>query len=217
MKRIAFLILAVCILLSGTIVFAADLPWSEVAAGYYRSYEHEQQKQYGEAIRDLEAVQKTYPNTYTVNYRIGWLYYLDKNNSKAMEHLKKALVISPNSVEVMNTITLVHVAEADWHKVEEQSLRVLKADYYNLTGNYWYSHSLKMQKKYNYAIKVDRKMLSVYPTSTVFLQELGENLLLDNKKEESAAVFSSLKVLIPGDTTANAGTIAGRNVNLKGD
>lgn len=203
MKIAAFLLFVLVINSYVGSLPAADLPGSEIASGYYKSYDHEQQKQYEEAVKDLSAVYKTYPNTYTVNYRMGWLFYLNRNYSNALEHLKKALAISPGAIEVMNTITLVHAAKEDWAKVEEESLAVLKIDYYNPDANYWYSRSLRMQKKYELAIKVDRKMLSVYPTSVTFLQELGESLFLDNKKEESASVFNSIKILNPKNTVAD--------------
>ncbi len=206
MKKLGVLLALAVIFLTayGLPLRAADLNQSEITAAYYKSYEHERQQRYEDAIKDLSAVYRAYPNTYTVNYRMGWLYYLDKNYSKALEHLNKALAISPGSIEVMNTVILVHAAKADWTKVEETSLAVLKIDYYNLTANYWYSRSLRMEKKYELAIKVDRKMLGVYPTSPTFLQELGENLFLDNKKKESLAVFSNLKILSPLNAVADA-------------
>ncbi len=203
MKKAAFLIFAFVLIFYNLPLPAAELPWSQIASAYYSSYEHEQEKQYETAIKDLSPVFENYPNTYPVNYRMGWLFYLNKNYSNALEHLKKALAISPGSIEVMNTITLIHAAKADWPKVEEQSLAVLKIDYYNLTANYWYSHSLQMEKKYELAVKVDQKMLAVYPTSVTFLQELGENLFLDNKKDESKTVFSNLKILSPSNTSAD--------------
>jgi hypothetical protein len=46
-------------------------------------------------------------------------------------------------------------------------------------------------------------MLAVYPTSVTFLQELGENLFLNNQKEESAADFNNLKILSPSNATAD--------------
>lgn len=203
MKKKILLFCCIALMTYSATAPAADLPWPEIAQGYYRSYDHEQQKQYDQAIKDLADVYKTYPNTYTVNFRMGWLYYLNKNYSNAVEHLNKALAISPGAIEVMNTLTLVHAAKTDWPKVEEESLAVLKIDYYNLIANYWYSHSLTMQKKYEQAMKVDRKMLAVYPTSVTFLQELGENLFLDGKKEESASVFNNLKILSPANTIAD--------------
>lgn len=177
--------------------YAADQPWAVTASCYYTSYEHEQQNQYAEAIKDLDPVYNTYPNSYTVNYRIGWLYYLNRNYPKALDHLRKALTISPGSIEVMNTITLVHAANLDWPQVYKITQNTIKRESYNITANYWFSYSLKMQKKYDLAIKVDRKMLLAYPTSAIFLQELGENLALAGKHEESITVFQNLKILSP--------------------
>ncbi len=195
--------LALILAAYGLPLHAADLNRSETAAAYYKSYDHERRQNYEAAIKDLSAVYGANPNDYLVNYRMGWLYYLDRNYSEAIKHLKIALAVSPESIEVMNTIIPVYSAQADWPKVEAQSMAVLKIDFYNLTANYWYSHSLRMEKKYGPAIKVDRKMLTVYPTSATFLQQLGENLFLDNKKEESLSVFRKLKLLWPSNTVAD--------------
>ncbi|MGC8493786.1 MAG: tetratricopeptide repeat protein [Syntrophobacteraceae bacterium] len=204
MKRPGLVLFVTVILAAyGLPLYAADLNRSEIAAAYYKSYEHERSQSYESAIQDLSAIYTGNPNDYLVNYRMGWLYYLGRNYSEAIKHLNKALAVSPQSIEVMNTIIPVYSARADWPKVEAKSMAVLKIDFYNLSANYWYSHSLRMEKKYGPAIQVDRKMLTVYPTSATFLQELGENLFLDNKKEESLSVFRKLKLLWPSNAVAD--------------
>lgn len=199
----ALLVFAIAIFYCSTGAFARDLPYGKIASCYYKSYGHEQHHRYRRAIQDLKPVYEAYPNTYTVNYRMGWLYYLNKNYRRALRHLNKALSILPHSLEVKNTITLVDAARHDWRRVEEESRRVIQTDPYNFTANYWYSRSLRMRHRYGSAIKVDRKMLAVFPTSASFLQELGINLFADHKQKESAAVFYDLKLLSPGNPTAD--------------
>ncbi|MBF0118566.1 MAG: tetratricopeptide repeat protein [Desulfobacterales bacterium] len=184
-------------------LFAKEMTYTDITSDYNKSYEHERQNKYKEAIDDLRNIHANYPDTYTVNFRMGWLYYLNKNYANSIENLQKALSISPASIEVLNTIVLVYAAKGEWNKVEEQSVKALKIDYYNITANSWYSHALKMQGKYDLAIKVDQKMLAVYPTSILFLQELGINLFLNKQKEESKAVLSNLKILNPSNEIAD--------------
>lgn len=194
----------------GTILFlfltgvtaANDLPYATIKACYYKSYAAEQAGKYQAAIDTLDPVYRHYPDTYTVNLRIGWLCYLDKKYPEALMHLKKALAVSPASFEAINIATLLQAAREDWKRVEQQSMRILKMDNYNQNANYWYSHALRMQQKYEQAIVVDRKMLAVYPTSFTFLQELGENLHLSGQKEKSRSIFSDLLILSPGNKVA---------------
>ena len=178
-------------------VYAKDLTHSLIIQSYYNSYQHEKNQEYKKAIHDLKPVYLSYPNTYTVNLRIGWLYYLNSNNSNAIERLTKALSLSPSSIEPLAILVLVYFKKSNWTKVEELCAKIQKIDYYNINANYWYSYALKMQRKYGLAITVNRKMLAVYPLSILFLQELGENLFLNGEKEKSMSVLSNLQILSP--------------------
>lgn len=183
-------------------IFAGEMSFVDIQTCYYKSYKYETAEKYGKAVDAMKDVFTNYPNTYTVNFRLGWLYYLDGKYANALDHLETALLIYPSSLEVLNTINLLYVAREDWTKVEEQSAQVLQIDYYNEYANYWYSYGLKMLKKYDLAIKIDRKMLIVFPTSVTFLQELAENLFLSDKKEESRQIFETIIILDPSNAVA---------------
>jgi tetratricopeptide (TPR) repeat protein len=199
-KKIVFLLLAV--LFTGLV--AEEMSYDEIAKDYKKSFDYETLGKYEKAIQSLKSVYTNYPGTYTVNYRLGWLYYLNGNYANALEHLKKALTTSEYSIEVMNTMILVRVAQQDWSLSEELCAKVIKIDYYNYIANYWYGYSQKMQGKYNAAIIVNRKMLTIFPTAIVFLVELAENLFLNNEIAESISIFESVSVLDPDNATAKA-------------
>ncbi len=191
-----------CVMFINTLAHSGELSYEQIKNSYLISYQHEAQKKITDAINDLKPVYLNYPKTYTVNYRLGWLYYLNKNYANAVTHLQKAISISPMSMEVMNTLALVHAVKANWEELEILCVKIQKIDYYNRNANYWYAHTLKMQGKYGLAVKVARKMLAVYPTSISFLQILGENLYFGNYKKESASVFYNLLILSPESKTA---------------
>lgn len=195
-------ILIIALLFVINIVFAEDLTFDEIRNAYSDSYKHEAKEKYEKAINDLKDVYSSYQNTYTINYRLGWLYYLNGNYANSLEHLQEALTISVYSVEVLNTINLVYVIQEKWEKVEEQSAKIIKIDYYNFYANLRYSTALKMLAKYELAIKVDRKMLEIFPTSTTFLQELAENLFLSGEMVESRSIFESILILDTDNTVA---------------
>ncbi len=174
--------------------------FSDVKGAYFESYLHENSQDYISALKDLEEVYKNNENFYTINYRIGWLYYLLQNYANSLFHLEKALESIPNSVEVLNTQMVVYAALQNWEKVEQIGRATIKINYYDLTTNYWYSLSLTKQEKYKKAIEIDRRILSLYPTSATFLRELGINLFYDEEYEEAKSVFESVIILNPTET-----------------
>jgi tetratricopeptide (TPR) repeat protein len=182
--------------------FAEEMTTDAIRKCYYHSYDHESKKLYVNAITDLKPVYLNYPNTYTVNYRLGWLYYLNKNYANAISHLNKATSILPQSAETIIVQIYIYQAQDNWDKVELFSVQLLKQDYYSISGNYWYAVALKMQGKYDLAIKIANKMLALQPTSQIFLQELGEVLFLSEYVDDSQALFTNLLILYPQNRTA---------------
>ena len=201
MKKNIILILTALLAIS---IFAEEMSFIDIQTCYYKSYKYETAEKYGKAIEAMKDVFTNYPNTYTVNFRLGWLYYLDGKYANALDHLETALLIYPSSLEVLNTINLIYTAREDWTKVEKQSAQILQIDYYNEYANYWYSYSLKLQQKYDLAIKIDRKMLTIFPTSVTYLQELAENLFLNDEKDESKQIFETIVILDPTNTVATS-------------
>lgn len=182
-------------LFSAAISLIAEMSQKELEEAYNSSIKFETSQKYDKAISALGKVIKDYPSGYTVNYRLGWLYYLSGNFSNAQKHLETALLIYPYSVEVLNTINLINVAKMEWEQVEVQSLKVFKIDYYNYYANYWYSTALMKQKKYDQAVKTADKMLAVFPTNTVFLNILAESKFLNGEKDEAMTIFGSVIIL----------------------
>ncbi|MBN1968519.1 MAG: hypothetical protein JXR48_07795 [Candidatus Delongbacteria bacterium] len=188
-----------------TLIFslmADEMSNDAIKSCYSESYKFEKAQNYTEAIRAMMDVYNSYPNTYTVNYRLGWLFYLNGNYANAKKHLNASLLVNPSSVEVMNTIALVYAAQEEWLALEELTLQVMKIDYYNHYANYWNVYSLKMQKKYDLGEKAARKMLAIVPASITFLSELGEIMYFSEKYEDSYSLFNSVIILDPYNQAA---------------
>ncbi|MDA3838320.1 MAG: tetratricopeptide repeat protein [Candidatus Delongbacteria bacterium] len=185
-----------------TVSLFAELSFNEIKSAYNSSYTYETATKYKIAISSLKKVIEAYPKGYTVNYRLGWLYYLAGNYANSVNHLNTALLTYPYSVEVLNTLNLVNVARLDWDKVESQSINIFKIDYYNYYANYWYSVALMRQKKYDQAIKVTDKMLAVFPTNVVFLNILAESNYLNGNTADALNVFESVVILDKDNETA---------------
>jgi len=182
--------------------FAEEMTSEAIKICYHQSYKHEFQKRYVDAIADLKPIYLNYPNTYTVNYRLGWLFYLNKNYANAINHLNRATSILPQSSETAQIKIYIYQEQDNWVEVETLSVQILKQDYYSICGNYWYAVALKMQGKYALAMKIANKMLAIQPSSEIFLQELGENLFLCEYLDDSLSLFTNLLMLYPQNRTA---------------
>ena len=64
---------------------------------FSRSYESEQAKKYGQAINDLKPIYKS--DSYFVNIRMGWLYYMSKQYSESIKYYNTAIALKPYAIE----------------------------------------------------------------------------------------------------------------------
>ena len=181
-------------------IFALSL--EDIRKSYYMSYRYEVAGDYRDAIRSLMVVYKSYPNGYTVNLRLGWLYYLSKKYSNSIFHYKKAIKVIPYSVEAKLGLTLPLLAQGKYSSVERLCYQILNQDFYNYYGNLRLVYVLRKQKKYDLAEKVINKMLYLYPTDTKFLLELG--ILKFEKREFNNAkrILNDVLILDPENLKA---------------
>lgn len=183
-------------------MFSFGLTNEEIKKAYYNSYNYEKMQDYNDAIKALMPVYNAYPNGYTVNLRLGWLYYLKGNYKNSLYHYKKAIKILPYSVEARLGYTLPLLAQEKYKDVVDTCYQILKIDFYNYYGNLRLSFSLKKLKDYANAQKVVQKMLSLYPTDINFLVELG-TIYFEIKDFKSAKqVFNDVLILDPVNSTA---------------
>ncbi len=200
-KKYIFIIVSIIAILLNTKSFT--LTNEQIKKCYYKSFELEKKQQYAKAIKALMPIYKIYPNTYTVNLRLGWLYYLRKNYKNSEYHYQKASNAIPTAIEPLLGLTLPLLAEEKWKEAEQICYRILKKDFYNYYGNLRLCFALRMQKKYQLAETIARKMLTLYPTDLLFLRELGLNLYLSNKKKEAYRIFQNILILSPKDPIAS--------------
>ncbi len=196
-------ILTALIVLLAFALSPAQMSAEKIAAAYGNSYNLEYQQRYLDAIRALDELYKNYESTYTVNLRIGWLYYLNGNFSNSQRHYLKALTIYPASIEAMLGLCNMFAAKQSWRELESQATRILKVDYYNFDANLWLAYALRMQGKYGKAETYSRKMLLLYPSSVKLLNELGITIYHQKKFKEALEIFASVLVLDPLNVDAD--------------
>jgi tetratricopeptide (TPR) repeat protein len=183
-------------------ILAEDLSFKEIKSLYHKSYDYEKMEKYQKAISVLNNVYEAYPKTYTINLRLGWLYYLNGNYNNSLEHLKKAIAVSTQSSEVLNVMNLVHAAQKDWDEVSSVSQKIIINDYYNESANYWISVAYRMKGQFELAEKVALKMLTVKPTSVTFLNEYGIVQYAKGNYDPALSTFQSVIILDPDNQSA---------------
>ena len=169
-----------------------------IKQAYAKSYIYEQIGKYEEAIKVLSPLYRKYPNGYTLNLRLGWLFYLDKKYKNSEKYYKKASLIDTYALEPRLGLVNLYLKTSSYEKAEQISAQILKKDYYNYYGNLYMSKALIGEKKYEDAIKVCKKMLALYPTDVSFLEILLISYKAINNKLYQD-VYKSIMVLDPNN------------------
>ncbi len=178
------------------------LDYEKIKEAYYRSYQYEKVGDFENAIKSIMIVYKEYPEGYTLNLRLGWLYYLKKNYANSVYHYEKAIKVVPSSIEARLGYTLPLLAQGKFSDVEKVCYQIINTDFYNYYGNLRLSFVLRMQKKYDTAEKVINKMLSLYPTDVNFLLELALLRLDQGDEKQAEYIFRDILILDPENITA---------------
>jgi len=192
------------ILIFGAILysFSFALDYQSIKNAYQKSYLYEKVGDYKDAIRALMPVYEAYPDGYTVNLRLGWLYYLWGKYKNSIFHYRKAIRAIPTSVEAKLGLTLPLIAQQNWSEAEKVLYQILKIDYYNYYGNLRLCNVLEGEKKYSLVQSVAIKMLTVYPTSVPFLIYLAKSYYHLGYLKKAKKLFEDILILDPENVEA---------------
>ncbi|OAQ20352.1 tetratricopeptide repeat protein [Thermosulfurimonas dismutans] len=196
------ILLSLLILVLG-VSWAWALDYKAIKRAYHLSYEFERRGEYVKAREALLPVYEKFPRGYTVNLRLGWLFYLEGRYREARKHYEKAAEVAPQAVEPLLGLGLTYMVQKRWKEVEELMTRVLKIDFYNYYGNLRLAQALREQKKYRQAEAVCRKMLTLYPTDVAFLTQLALTLYHSGQKKVAISIFGDILILDPQNRIAS--------------
>lgn len=188
------------LLLSVSTSFA--LSDKKIRDAYYKSYNYEKIQNYNNAVKALMPVYQEYGNTYTVNVRLGWLYYLQKKYANSLEHYQKAIQIAPASLEAKSGRLLPLLAQERYAEAEQESFGILKVDHFNYYGNMRLAYALRLQKKLDTAEQVNLKMLALYPLDVTFLSEYALVKHAQGDIDAAVKAFGGVIILDPENVTA---------------
>lgn len=192
MKKLLFLLL-----ITISIAFATD-DFKNIKEQYFKSYDYEQMGKYSEAIKVLAPLYNKYPKGYTLNLRFGWLFYLNKNYNDAIKYYKKASLINGYALDPKLGLIRIYLDTYSYSKAETMSYEVLKMDFYNYYANLYVIQTLIAQKKYDTATKITNKMLALYPTDILFLEQLAK-IYEKQKNSYLKKLYEDILILDPNN------------------
>jgi tetratricopeptide (TPR) repeat protein len=160
--------------LLAALLFALSLGADEIKEAYYKSYDYEKMGDYADAIKVLRPIYDKYPNGYTLNLRLGWLFYKMGRYANAIEHYRRASMALPASLEPKLGMALVYLSIGRYKDAERMAATVIHSDYYNYYGNLYLSKAYLGKGRFKEAAAVAKKMLALYPTDVHFLELLAK-------------------------------------------
>ena len=172
-----------------------------IKLAYYKSYNYEKMLDYKDAIKTLIPIYKKYPNDYTLNLRLGYLFFLNKNYNNSISHYTKASNILPYSIEPKLGLIRDYLKMGKSDNALTIANSIIKIDYYNYYGNLYLLKALKLKNNYIQAKEVANKILTLYPTDVLFLLELAKITYIDNPKD-AKIIFKNILILDPNNITA---------------
>lgn len=199
----AFLIGGVAVWLSvAQAVSARGLNANAVRGAYARALRYERARQYKDAVRALAAVEDARPDDYSVNLRLGWLYYLSKNYDDSRRRYERAIKALPNSIEAKLGYLLPLLATGRYDQAEAVARQVTRVDRHNYYANVRLAFALRMQRKYEQDERVIRRMVPLYPSDALVLTEFGLVRMAKGETTQARRVFSYVLTLHPQNPTA---------------
>lgn len=174
----------------------------DIAGAYKRSFDYERAEDYPNAIRALAPVYEAYPNAYTVNLRMGWLFHLNANYANAAAHYEVASRAAPQALEPKLGRLLPLPAQGRWSDAESLAYQVVSVDHYNYYGNLRLAIALRMQGKVEQAYQIALKMVGAYPTDLLHLVELAHIQDARGDKAEARRLFGEILILDPENEAA---------------
>jgi tetratricopeptide (TPR) repeat protein len=181
--------------------FAQDSKVLQTA--FAKSYAYEAKYQYDEAIQVLKDVYSD--KAYSINMRMGWLCYLDKNYASSINYYKKSIDLMPASAEALWAILSPQIASEKWADVEKTYLAILKLEPKNATAHYKLGVIYYYRKNYTAAKKYFDVALNLYPLDyNNLLMSAWTNYFL-GKTNEAKVLFNRVLLLYQGDASAIEG------------
>lgn len=151
--------IAVCCL--AAVNLSAQSADEKTLTAFSKSYEYEYAKNYTKAYDILK--EAYYEKSYDLNFRMGWLSYTIGDQKNAVMYYKKAIELSPKSVEARMGLVYPLSVMQNWDEVAKVYQEVLKIDPNHSVANYRLGLIAYNKKDYTKALEYCNKVKELYP------------------------------------------------------
>lgn len=176
---------------------------NDINNAFSKSFGLESEGQYAEAILTIEKVYSE--EHYTINLRLGWLYYNAKAYERAEHYYGVASELLPYSIEAMLGTTLPKSALNKWDEVLAIYKSVLAIDSKNTTALYNMGLIKYNRGEYREALTYFNELHNLYPTDYDAMLMHGWAAYQTAKMREAKVIFNQLLLLYPNDESAQEG------------
>lgn len=174
-----------------------------VVKAFSNSYDLEKEGKYIEATAVLKNVYNE--DSYEINLRLGWLYYLAGKYSVSELYYSKAINIVPYAIEPKFGMVYPKAALAKWDEVVVLYNNILKIDANNTVANYRLGNIYYYRKQYDKAKHYYEKVLNLYPFDYDTLLMMGWTYLQLKQSVKAKVLFNKVLMYSPKDKSANDG------------
>ncbi len=160
----------------------------------------------GDYSRSAETIKKVYSaDSYEMNLRLGWLYYLGKNYKESVNYYNKAIVLLPLSIEAKLGFAYPAYALGNIEGVIKNYKEILKIDPVNYYGNYRLGSLYYERKDYQNAHNHFDKIINLYPFDyDAIIMSAWTYYRLGNYRE-AKVLFNKALLNRPSDSSALEG------------
>lgn len=198
LKKTATLLLICCAVLA-----AKAQTTKEIIAAFEQSYIYESNSQHTKAAQSLEKVYSA--QSYEINLRLGWLYYVASQYEKSLKYYTIAKNILPYSEEAKMGIVLPLSKLNKWHDIETIYKDILNINSKNTTVLYRMGLLHYNRKEYSKAYEYFKSLTDLYPFDyDALLMYAWSNLQL-GKMKEAEILFNKTLMNRPNDSSALEG------------
>jgi tetratricopeptide (TPR) repeat protein len=176
---------------------------SVIQATFVKSFESEKSGNYTAAINSMKTIYKA--DSYIINIRLGWLYYLAKQYTESIKYYDKSIALKPYAIEARFGAVKPLSAIESWDKVKTHYVEILKIDPQNTIANYWLGVIYYNRKDYVNAIKLFEKVVNLYPLDYDSVIMLAWSKLNTGKSADARVLFNHALILRPNDNSALSG------------
>lgn len=172
----------------------------EIRMAFSKSYESEKSKNYAGAIAELKKIYNA--NSYEMNLRLGWLYYMNAEHATAQSYYEKCIALKPASIEAMLGYANPTAALEKWDDVLNMYQKILKIDPAHSVTNYRVALIYYYRKDFTKAEQYNKVVLDHYPFDYSSLLLMAGIKIGMGKIVEAKEYYRKVLLYSPSDATA---------------